>query len=131
MVVADRFIYAELCSGFADVTQDRWSIGDSLGVTPRAEAITQRVHVGVGADAGVSKQVPRAAHRLASFEYDEALRRAFHFQVAGSANARQPRAHHYDVYVLHSRRNYISATKKHKRRQDLNVKLRRLEDLLQ
>jgi hypothetical protein len=87
MVVANRFVYAELGGSLVDITQDRWTIGDGLRVTPRAKAIAECVHVGVGADAWIPKKIPRAAHRRASFEYDEGLRRALHLQMAGAADA--------------------------------------------
>jgi len=90
------------------------------------------VHVRVGADSGIAEQIPRAAHRFAAFEYDEAFRRTLHLQVAGSANPRQPCAHDYYVDMLHRARNYprraaVStvrlATKKHKRTQSFAKQL--------
>src|SRR6185295_14412478 len=106
MVVADRFGDVVLGSRFADVAQDGGTVGDGLGVTPGTEAITERVHVGIGADARVAKEIPRPAHRFATFENDEALVRAVHPEVAGSANPRQPRTNDDYVHVLHRSRNY-------------------------
>src|SRR5215217_4357453 len=106
MAVADRFVDAELVGGLADVSQDRVPVGDGLRVTPWAKAIAERVHVGVGANARVSKEIPRAAHCLASFQYDEGLVRALHLEMAGAANSGQPRAHDDYVHVLHRSRNY-------------------------
>src|SRR5215207_3133249 len=103
MVVADRFVYTVLGGGAADVVEYRWAVGHGPGFTPGAEAITERVHVRVGTNAWVSKQIPGAAHRLSSFEYDKTLRRAFHFQMAGSANSRQPGSDNYHVHMLHRR----------------------------
>src|SRR5215213_976627 len=114
MVVANRFVYIELGGRLANVTQDCRGAGHGLAVTPWAEAVAERVHVGVRANAWITKQIPGAAHPLAAFEYDEALRRALHLQMAGSANPRQPRAHDDYIHVLHSRETIISATKKHK-----------------
>ena len=51
--------------------------------------VAQRVHVGVGADAGIAEQVPGAADRLAAFEDGVALARAAVLQVPGGADARQ------------------------------------------
>src|SRR4051812_4101779 len=122
MAVSDGFIYTELGGGVADVIQDRRTIGDGLRVTPWAKAIAERVHIGVGTDTGIAKEIPRATNRLAPFEYDEALVGAVHLEMTRSPNPRQSRAHDNDVHVLHSARNYpraaalsTYATKKHKK----------------
>src|SRR5689334_2170558 len=109
MVVSDRFVDAEFDSSVADVIQDCGTIGDGLGVTPRAKAIAEREHIGVRANAWVAKEIPRATARFASFEYDEALVGAVHPEMTRSANPRQPGAHDYHVHVLHSARNYPRA----------------------
>ena len=109
MAVSDGFVYTEFGGGVADVIQDRGTIGDGLGVAPRAKAIAERVHIGVGANAGIAEKIPRATDRVAPFEYDEALVGAVHLQMTRSTNSRQPRAHDYDVHVLHSARNYPRA----------------------
>ncbi len=118
MVVADRLVDAVLGGSLADVAEDRGAVGHRLVVTPRAEAIAERVHVGVGADAWIAKQIPGAAHRLAPFEDDETLLRALALQMAGPANPRQPRPHDYHIHVLHSRplslAKVYKATKKYK-----------------
>src|SRR5262245_23531128 len=102
MVVADRPGYVVLSGGIADVTEDRGTFGHRLVVTPGTKSIAERVHVGVRADAWIAKQIPRAAHRLAAFEYDETLARAFELQMAGPANPRQPGAHDYHIHMLHT-----------------------------
>ena len=109
MVISDGFVYAELGGGVADVIQYRWTISDGLGVTPGTEAISQRVHVGVGANPWITKEIPRATDRVAPFEYDKALVGAVHLQMTRSSNPRQPGAHNYDVHVLHSARSYPRA----------------------
>src|SRR6185369_8833068 len=109
MAVSDSFVYTEFGGGVADVVQYRGTIGDGLGVTPRAKAIAERVHVGVGSDAWITKEIPRATDRSAPFEYDEALVTAVHLQMTRSTNPRQPGAHNDDVDVLHSARNYPRA----------------------
>src|SRR5215211_3768131 len=109
MVVTDGFIDTKFDGCVADVVQDVGTIGNCLGITPRSEAIAERVHVGVGADAGIAKEIPRAADRIATFEYGEALVGAVHLQMARSPDPRQPRAHDYDVLVLHSPRSYPRA----------------------
>ena len=86
MAVSDGFVYTELRGGVADVIEYRGTIGDSPGVVPRPEAIAERVHVRVGANARIAKEIPRAADRFASFEYDEAFVGAVHLEMTGSAN---------------------------------------------
>lgn len=102
MVVADRSINAVLGGGVANVFEDGWAVGHRLCFTPGAEAIAECVHVGVGTDAGIAKQVPGAAHRLASFEDDETLLRAFALQVTRAADSRQPGSHDNYINVRHT-----------------------------
>src|SRR5688572_27348575 len=92
-----------LCGSLADVTEDRRSVGHCFVVTPGAKAIAERIHVRVGADARIAKQVPRPAHGFASFEYDETLPRALELQMAGPAYPRQPRTYDYYIHMLHNR----------------------------
>src|SRR5919205_1513407 len=106
MVVADRLVNVVLGGSVTDVTENRRTIRHRFVVAPRPEAITERVHVGIGAHARIAKEIPRAAHPLAPFEYDETLRRILHLQMARSANTRQARAHDYNVEVFHSAGHY-------------------------
>ena len=106
MVVTDRFIDAVLARRFTYVAQDCGTSGDCLRVAPGTKAIAERVHVGVGTDARVAKEIPRAAHRLVTFQYDETLAGALHPEVAGSANPRQSRADDDYVHVLHRSGSY-------------------------
>ncbi len=101
MVIANRLVNTELSGCIADVLKDSWAVGDSLWVTPGAESITERVHVGVGSHARVPKQVPRPAHHIPPFEDDETLLRALHLKMASRTNPRQPRPHDYDIEVFH------------------------------
>ena len=101
MVVTNRLVYVVRGGGLANVTQDRGPVCHRFVVTPRSKAIAERVHVGIGAHARVAKEIPRAAHALAPLEYDETLLRAFHLQMAGSANTRQSGAHDNNVEVFH------------------------------
>ena len=47
--------------GVADVARGCVAVGDRLRRRPRLEVVAERVHVGVGADARIPEQVPRAA----------------------------------------------------------------------
>src|SRR5689334_8059133 len=102
MVVTNRFVDVVLNGGLANVAEDCAAVCDGSRIAPRAKRIAERVHVGVGADTRIAKEIPGAAHRVAPFEYDEALLRALHLQMAGCADPRQPRAHDYHVHVLHA-----------------------------
>src|SRR5262245_51217612 len=55
MVVTNCFVYTVLDGGLTDVPEDCWPISDGFRITPRSEAITQRVHIGVGSHAGITK----------------------------------------------------------------------------
>src|SRR5690349_12590553 len=110
MVVADRFIDFVFGRGLTDIVENRRTISHRLVFTPGAEAITERVHVGVGAHAGITKEVPRATHRIAPFENDKTFARAQRLQVTRAPNPRQPRSHDDDVNMLHGRTLVSSAT---------------------
>src|SRR5690242_12542097 len=103
MVVTDGLIYVVLGRSFTNVIENRRPISHRLVFTPRAKAITERVHVGVGAHARITKQVPRATHRLAPFEHDKTLARAQRLQMTRTSNPRQSRSDDDDVKVLHGR----------------------------
>ena len=103
MVVSNSLVQAVLGGSLADVVEDCWAVGHGLGFTPGAEAIAERVHVAVGANAWVTKQIPGAAHRLAPFEDDKTFPRTLSLEMARAANSRQPRPNHYHVHVFHTR----------------------------
>ena len=103
MVVSDQLVDVVLGGGVADVVEDRGTVSHRFCSTPRAETIAERVHIGVGAHAGISKQVPRAPHPLAAFEDDETLPRALSLEMAGPSDPRQPGAYDDDVHMLHAR----------------------------
>ena len=91
---------AVLGRGLADIVQDPRPVGDRLGLDPRLERIAQRVHVGVGADAGIAEQIPGAADAIAAFENDKALARALLLQVIARADAGQAGADDQDVEMF-------------------------------
>ena len=59
---------AVLGGGLLHVVEDRGAVGDRLRLAPGLEAVAERVHVAVGADARIAEEVPGAAHRRAPFE---------------------------------------------------------------
>src|SRR5262245_40618385 len=101
MAVADVLVDAVLGGRLRHVAQDRRAVGDRLGLAPRFEVVSQRVHVAVGPDAGVAKEVPGATHGRAAFEDDVALSRALAVEVDGGADAREAGAHDEHVEAFH------------------------------
>src|SRR5918998_1000488 len=103
VVVADLVVQAVLGRRLAQVGQDPWSVGDRLAVAPRLEVVAEGVQVGVGPDAGISEQVPRATRRAARLEDREALPGQLGGKVSPGANARDARADDEHVQVLDRR----------------------------
>jgi hypothetical protein len=100
VVEPDVLVDAALGGGVLDVAQDRLAVGDGLVAVPGAEGVAQRVHVGVGADAGVPEQVPGAPDGTACLEDGVGGPGALGLDVVAGADARQPRADDEDVEVL-------------------------------
>jgi hypothetical protein len=73
---------------------------------PGLEAVAQRVHVTVGAHAGIAEQVPGAADALAALEQDERPSGALAAQVHGGTDARQAGAddEHLHMFRWHAGR---------------------------
>ena len=101
VVEPDVLVDAGLGGGVLDVLQDRLAVGDRLLAVPRTERVAEREHVGVGADAGVAEQVPRAADGVAGLEDGVAGPRALGLHVVAGADAGQAGADDEDVEVLH------------------------------
>src|SRR5262249_9696374 len=107
MSKADFLVDAVLGRGLAHIVEDARSVGDRLRVGPRLERITQREHVAVGTDAGIAKQIPGAANRLASFEDDKTLGRALRLQMIARADPGQAGADDQHVEVLGCHRGLL------------------------
>ena len=87
MLVADVSIDAELGRRFVQVSQNRRTIGDRFRLRPRLERETESVHVAVGANPGIPKQIPRAAEIRTTFEDGVRVRWAHRLQVIGGADS--------------------------------------------
>src|SRR5688500_2783630 len=95
-------VYSELRGRLADVVEYGGPVGDCLRLTPGAEAVAERVHVRVGADARITEQVPGASHRAAPLENHKTFLRALLPEVARRAYTGEPGPHHQHVYMLHT-----------------------------
>jgi hypothetical protein len=100
VAVADGRAEAMLAHGVLDVAADGFAVGQRPRTGPRAEGVAERVHVGVGAHAGVAEQVPGAPDPLAGLEQHEARAGAEPAQVHGGADARQTGTDDDDVDVV-------------------------------
>src|SRR3546814_9839086 len=76
-----------LARGLADIVEDRRPVGDRLRLGPRFEGIAQRVHIRIGSDTRIPKQIPRPAARAAAFEDAIAAIGAFGLQMTRRADA--------------------------------------------
>src|SRR4029077_5747201 len=63
MAETDVAVHVVLGGRLTHVVEDRRTVGDGLRLPPGLEAVAQRVHVAVGADAGIAEEIPGAAHR--------------------------------------------------------------------
>src|SRR5450755_805728 len=97
MVEADLPVDAVIRGGLADVVQDARPVRNRLRLGPWLERVTQREHVAVGTDAGITKQIPGAADGFAALQNDIALAGTILLQVIARTDARQPGAD--DQYV--------------------------------
>jgi hypothetical protein len=84
--------------------QNGRSVADVLDLLPRTEGISERVHVGVRAHAGIAEEVPGPADLRARFEDDVALARTTRLQSVSGADAGESGSDDDDVEVFSERR---------------------------
>ena len=99
MTEADFLVDAELASRVLDVFEDGGAVGDGLGALPRSERVAERVHVRVGADAGIAEEIPRAADGVAAFEDGVGAAGAASLKVIARRDAGEPGADHEHIEV--------------------------------
>src|SRR5947199_8859418 len=100
MVEADFLLNTVLFGGLAHIVQNLRPVGDSLCLGPRLERVTQSEHVAVGADAGISEQIPGAADAVAALEDRKTLAGTFVLEMIAGADAGQPRADDQHVKMV-------------------------------
>src|SRR5687767_5335275 len=81
MTVADLIIEIELFRRLANILKYRRPVRYRLRIPPRPKPVPQRVHIRIRPHAGIPKQVPRPAHRLAPLKDHKRLPRAAHPQM--------------------------------------------------
>ena len=87
MADANVFLDASFVRRVLHILENRRPVGDGLRLLPRAKRVAERVHVGVGADAGIAKQMPCRADVGAAFKNRVALVRTARLQVMRRADA--------------------------------------------
>ena len=92
MAKAHVLVDAVVARRVAHIVQNRGAVGDGFGARPGPKTVAERVHVRIGANAGIAEQIPRAADRVAAFEDRVALARAFRLQMVAGGDARESRA---------------------------------------
>ncbi len=100
VVEADLAVDAVLACRFADVVEDRRTVGDRLLSQPRFECVPEGVQVGVGADTRIAEEVPRPADRVTRLEDGEGALWVLLLQVVGHADAGDTGAHDDHVEVV-------------------------------
>ena len=103
MPEADALVDAVRLRGVLQVFENRRPVGDRLRVRPRTERVAERVHVRIGADAGIAEQVPRAADVGAAFQDRVGLARAALLQMTAGADAGNAGADDQDVDMFNGR----------------------------
>ena len=79
-----------LISRLIDIAENRRAVGDTLLRFPGLEVVTQRVHITVRANAGITEEIPCTANRLSALEQDEVPVGAIALQAHRGADAREP-----------------------------------------
>ena len=90
LAIVDSFVDAVCRGRLPQVTQDRRAVGNRLRVRPRTEGEGEGVHVRVGADPGIAKEVPGATARRPCLEDREGVVRHRLGHPAGHVDAGEP-----------------------------------------
>ena len=96
----DMPVDAEIARGLGHIAQDRRTIRDRLGLGPRTERITQRIHVRIRPDSGIAEQIPCPAQLGSALEDDIGPIRALRLQVIARADTGYSGTDHDHVEML-------------------------------
>ena len=72
----------------------------ALSPVPGAKAISERVHIRIRTDAGITKEIPSAADGFAPLDDGDALIRAARTQIVGRRNAGKSGADDQHVHIF-------------------------------
>ncbi len=100
MAEADVAVDAFVAGGGDDVFADFGAGGDRFGAGPGAEGVAHGEHVGVGTNAGITKEVPGAADAFALLEEDVGFGGADGVEVMGGVDAGKAGAHDHHVEMF-------------------------------
>ena len=84
-----------------EILQNRWAICDGFLRRPWLEAVSQSVHVAIGANSWIAKQIPRATNGVATFENDIGLRRAVTLKEIPCSNSGNSSAYNNHIKMFH------------------------------
>ena len=100
MVKAQLVGQSVLSNRFVEIIEDRSTVGDGLALGPGFEVETQGVHVAVGADTRIAKQIPGAANSRPPFENQITALRTMFLQMHGGADTRDAGADNQYINVF-------------------------------
>jgi hypothetical protein len=100
MPEADVAVDAISFRRLANISADRFAVGDRGIRLPGTERIAEREHVRIGANAGIAEQVPGAADGVAAFEDNVGFVPAAGLHMIGGVDAGKPAADDDDVKMF-------------------------------
>ena len=100
MAEANVFLDASFVRRVLHILENRRPVRDGLRLLPRAKRVAERVHVGVGADAGIATQIPCSADVGAALKNRLALVRTARLQAMRRADAGEDRPDDQNVNVF-------------------------------
>src|SRR2546427_452716 len=94
----------------AQILENQPPVGDGFGIVPGLGGVSQGVHVGVRANAGIAEEVPGTADVVARFEDGVRPTGTARLQVIARADARNPGTgdEHVKVFARHRAEQFPS-----------------------
>ena len=108
-IIADVLAKIILGNGFLEIAHDRRCIRNRLARRPWLKAKAERVHIGIGPDAGVAEQIPCAAEIFPTFHDGKCLAGTELFEVYSRPKPRNPCANdqRIDMFNCHGHLSYL------------------------
>ena len=100
---ANMFIDAVFVRGFDHVFANRGPVSDGLFGAPRLEAVAEGMHVAVGSNAWIAKEIPGPPERGPALEQGIGLVRAVILEVTSGADAGEtgPDDDDVEMFLIH------------------------------